>query len=150
MEGVNALKFAALLHPFQEFIIMKKITFLSLILFFCGTTFLSAQKEATSLHKTFEFKDEKPQDLTFKLKVDETSQEVSFGLEGKISNGWINVVLYDPKGKKVSKLGLKTKKGGTCKGTLEEATDQPLPGVWEVKIKGENLNGKIKVTFNQQ
>ena len=109
---------------------------------------ISAQtKLPTELHKTFKLKGDYFSE-TIEFIVPPESEELRVSSRGANENGRVKVTIYNPKGRKVCALGLDAG-NGKAKGNLSEATDDPMPGVWKIKITNKNSVGKISVTVTQ-
>ena len=82
------------------------------------------------------------------IEVANESQEISVSVDGKVAGGNLKVKLYNPRGIRMANINLNAGKGGTAKGTMEEAMDAS-PGIWKLKVLSEDARGKVNIKVQQ-
>lgn len=128
---------------------MKSLLSLITLLFFTVSgSFCQDTLRSFSFNKTIKL-DGKSNVEKIEIQIKAESEELIYGLNGKISSGAVRLALYDPQGRRRNGMGLKSRNGRQSKGVLEEAIGYPQPGTWVLKIKKKGVQGTVKVSVKQ-
>ena len=123
-----------------------KITFFGCLLFFASNN-ITAQTEVENWDAKLQL-DGTEMKKEIKIKVSESSKEVSVHVSGSISGGYLKATLYDPNGKRYAGLNLCAGPNSKAKGSLSE-TEDAMAGIWVLKVNSDEATGKVNIEVKQ-
>lgn len=119
----------------------------SLLFFSLFATVLYAQHGVLTVHKRVLLSNESKAQ-TVKFEVPEGAYNLQLEVSAQIFVGKLEVVLYDPKGKKMGKLSLGSDEASANQfedGKLDLIFDNAQKGEWKVKITPTKAEGQVDV-----
>lgn len=123
-------------------------TIASLLLFFSlFATGISAQHGVLTVRKVVTLSEESKGQVV-KFEVPEGASNLQLDVSARIFGGKVDVILYDPKGKKMGKLSLGSDDLNTKQfedGKLDLVFENAQKGEWEVKIIPIKAQGEVVV-----
>ena len=139
-----------------------------------GQSGISNSQSSSQINKDFKFNRESSnQQVTFEVGPD--CEEFRFKCNGEISEGHLNIKIYDPNGKKEGGFTLeavKKSKGtnsnsnsnsddnsssyvfvfsgnGKSRGNMHKNIQAPIAGTWVVKIQADEVTGEAEINLKQ-
>ena len=133
---------------------MKKsvqlVVFISLLILMAPGSY--AQKDCTSISQSRNIElDGSSEREEIKLNVADNVSSLHVGINSTISNGYLTVEIYDPKGKKQGYFSVESqsssnaKKKETVCGQMSKEISDPDKGDWVIRLLPKNVKGNIAI-----